>query len=243
MRPGKTLLQPPHFAVRPAPEFGRIKKNAVVAPFAPHLARGEFGGIVDHPADRAVGHVRQERVGLARLDRLLRSIDMRHRRALGRQGERADAGIAEQVQHLIAFTHPFAHPRPLRCHVGKESQVAERRVLREQQHFLPPYMPPATRHVAREVPLASAVLVRRADEIAVRRPAVRCRSPHRLGFGPYEAEAAVAFELAAMARIDEPVIRPRLGDEGGEVHRPESRAVARSAMYAVTAAKVPGSDA
>ena len=78
---GQILLEPPDLALRPAAELGRIEDDAVIAPAAPHLARGELGGVVDHPADRPVGHARQRGIGLARLDRFLRGVDMGQPRA------------------------------------------------------------------------------------------------------------------------------------------------------------------
>ena len=58
---GKAFLQPPHLALRPPAEFGRIEDDAVIAPGAPDLARGEFRGVVDQPADRLVRHAGQAR--------------------------------------------------------------------------------------------------------------------------------------------------------------------------------------
>ena len=55
------LLEPPDLAFGPAAELGRVEQDAVVAPPAPHLARGELARIVDDPADRPVGHARQSR--------------------------------------------------------------------------------------------------------------------------------------------------------------------------------------
>ena len=137
-------------------------------------------------------------------------------RALGRHRQRADAGIAEQVQRLAALAQPLAHPRPLRRHVGEEGEVAERRALGAEAHLLPAQLPALARHRPGELPAAAALLVRAGDELAVGVPFGRGRRPHRLRLGADEAVAAVALELAAIARIDQPVIGPGLGDERGE---------------------------
>ena len=162
---------------------------------------------------------------------------MRDRHPLRRQRERADPGIAEQVEHLGAFADAVAHPGPDRRHVRKEAQMPERRVLRGEAQIVPADMPAAARHIARQMPAAAAILVRCADEIAVRLPCGRRGGPHRLRLGPDEAEPAIAFQLAAMPRIDQPVIVPRLGDEGGEI----GHAAAFSVPPTVASASPPAS--
>ena len=91
-------------------------------------------------------------------------------RALGRHRQRADAGIAEQVERLAALAEPLAHPRPLRRHVGEESEVAERRRLGAEADLLPGQLPALARHRPGELPAAAAFLVRAGDELAVRVP-------------------------------------------------------------------------
>ena len=194
------LLQPPHLAVRAAAELRRIEHDAVVAPPAPHLARGELRRVVDHPADRPIGHVRQEGVGLARLDRLLRRIDMRHPRALGRQRQAADAGIAEQVEHLVALGRS-ARASTSHCGAmsGKKARwrngvFCARKRTSSQRTCQPPrgtsrerchLPPPSSSDAPMKSPSACPVGAR--------------RRPHRLRLGADEAEAAVALQLAAVA--------------------------------------------
>src|SRR3546814_14200366 len=63
---------------------------------------------------------------------------------------------------------------------------------------------------------AAAIFVRRRDEFAVGLVPVadgqRWR-PHRLGFGPDEPIAAITFEFASAAAVDQPIIPPRYADE------------------------------
>ena len=59
----EVILQPPHLALRPAPELGRIEDDPVIAPAPPHLARGELGGIIDDPAHRPPVHPRKRGIG------------------------------------------------------------------------------------------------------------------------------------------------------------------------------------
>ena len=120
------LLKPPHLALGPAPELGRVEQDAVVAPLAPHFARGELGRIVDDPAQRPPFHSRQQGIRPRALDRFLRRVDMDDLRARLAQQQAADAGVAEQVEHFGAVGL-LAHPVPLRRHVGEEAEVAERR--------------------------------------------------------------------------------------------------------------------
>ena len=120
------LLEPPHLALRPAAEFGRVEQDPVIAAAAPYFARGELGGVVDDPADRALGQARQRGIGLPALDRFLRRVDMDHPRARFAQQQSADAGVAEQVEH-VGVGRALAHPVPLRRHVGEEGEMAERR--------------------------------------------------------------------------------------------------------------------
>src|SRR3546814_5128819 len=62
-----------------------------------------------------------------------------------------------------------------------------------------------------------------SSDLSLGAPVVGSGHPHRLRLGPDEAESPVAFELAAVARIDEAVVGPGLADEGVEVHHPSAR--------------------
>ena len=62
----QALFQPPGLVFGAAPEFGRVKDDPVIAAFAPHFARGEFGRVINQPADRAILHPGQGRI-VARL--------------------------------------------------------------------------------------------------------------------------------------------------------------------------------
>ena len=135
-----------------------------------------------------------------------------------RHRQRADAGIAEQVERFGPRPKPLAHPGPLRRHVGEESEVAERRALGAEVHSLPAELPAVARHRPVEPPAAAAFLVGAGNELAVRVPGLQRRRPHRLRLGPDEAVAAVALELSAMARIHQAVIGPRLGDQRRKSH-------------------------
>ena len=53
---GEMLLEAPNLTFRSAPELGRVEDDAVIALLPPHFARGEFGGVVDDPADGAALH-------------------------------------------------------------------------------------------------------------------------------------------------------------------------------------------
>ena len=61
---------------------------------------------------------------------------------------------------------------------------------------------------ARELPAATAVLVGAGDEFAVRIPLREARRPQRLPLGADEAVRAVTLELAAIAAVEQRVIRP-----------------------------------
>src|SRR3546814_16282846 len=72
--------------------------------------------------------------------------------------------------------------------------------------------------LGRQVPAPAALVIRPADELAVRPPIRVGRSPQRLRFRPDEAKAAVPPQLAAMAAVDETIIGPWLADKGGKRH-------------------------
>ena len=94
------LLEPPHFAFGAAPELGGVEQDAVVAAGAADFTGGEFGGVVDDPADRAVGHSRQLGIAPPPVDRFFGSVDMDQPRPGVGQCQRADPGVAEQVEHV-----------------------------------------------------------------------------------------------------------------------------------------------
>src|SRR5690606_34663599 len=77
-------------------------------------------------------------------------------------------------------------------------------------------LPPFARHRAGELPPAPAFLVGAGDEFAVGFPAVERRRPHRLRLRPNEAIGAVALQLASVPAVDEAVIVPGFGHEGGK---------------------------
>ena len=144
-------------------------------------------------------------------------------RAFRRHRQRADAGIAEEVERFGAVAETLPHPGPLRRHVREESEVAERGALGAEPHLLPAELPALARHRPGELPAPAAFFVRAGDELPVRVPIGGGRRPQSLRLGPDEAVAAVALELAAMARIDEAVIGPGLGDQGQCRHPGEGR--------------------
>src|SRR3546814_8318428 len=72
-------------------------------------------------------------------------------------------------------------------------------------------------------PAPAAFVVGAGDELSLGAPVVGSGHPHRLRLGPDEAESPVAFELAAVARIDEAVVGPGPAAEGVEVHHPSAR--------------------
>ncbi len=217
----EVFLQTPDFAIGATAIFGRIEQYAVIAAVAPDFAGDEFGGILHDPADGPVRHARQVGIGASLGDGFFRGVDMNHARAAGRHGQRSDASIAKQVHHLrVGFVgSPFAHPVPYRRHVRKEAQMAEGGATGLERDFLPAKRPAFGRDGLVIEPAAPALLVRTGHEFAVRRPVFGRGRPHRLRFGANEAEAAIALQLAAMARIDQAIIGPGFADEGLKDHR------------------------
>src|SRR5690606_20355925 len=69
------------------------------------------------------------------------------------------------------------------------------------------------RHRTLIIPAPAAFLVRAGNELPIGAPVVGRGRPHRLRLRTDEAKTAIAFELAAMARIDQPIIGPRLANE------------------------------
>src|SRR6185312_1397401 len=203
-----------HLARRSAPELGRVEQYAIVAPAAPDLARGELACIVDDPADRAVIETGKRRILFPLLDGFLGGVDVHQPRAGFAERQRADAGVAEQVEHVgVGSTLP--HPVPLRGHVGEEAEVAEWG-QRGGEADISARELPLPRHRAVLDPAAAALLVRAGDEGRVRVPVAACRRPHRLRLRPDHLDVAVAFELLAATAIDEAPVAPGLGDERRE---------------------------
>ena len=182
------ILEPPQFAGRAAPELGRVEQDAVVAPLAAHFARGELGGVVDDPADRPLAHPRQHGVGAAALDRFLRGVDMDHPRAGVGQRQRADPGIAEQVEHVGVV----ADRARIKSHCGAMSGKKPRwrnGVRLAWKRTLPRASGQLGGTGAMLDPAPAALLVRSGDEGRVGRPIVERRRPHRLRFGADDGDA------------------------------------------------------
>src|SRR5947209_18138383 len=77
-------------------------------------------------------------------------------------------------------------------------------------------------------PAAPALFVRPGNEGRVRVPIVACRRPHRLRLRAHHREAAVAFQLLAVAAVDQPPVGAGPGNDRGEI------AHAASASFAPT---------
>ena len=130
--------------------------------------------------------------------------------------KRADAGVAEQVEH-VGVRGALAHPVPLRRHVGKEAEMAERRQrgVRSGRRRAP--APIACGTGAMLDPAPAAFLVGPGNEGRVGVPIVARRRPHRLRLGPDDRELAVALELLAVAAVDQAPVGPRLGNDRREI--------------------------
>ena len=147
--------------------------------------------------------------------------------AVSRKRERAEAGIAEQVEAL-GLAHSIelqAHPVPHRSHVGEELQVAEWCRAGGEVHLVPVELPAFIRQVLRELPAPAAILVRAGDELACCGPVREARLPHRLRFGADEGMGAERLPLAPRPAVEQAVGVPagafhhqRLLDEAG--HQP-----------------------
>src|SRR3546814_9002722 len=75
---------------------------------------------------------------------------MHHLGVLGRHGERADTGIAEEI-HDLRLLHPTnlpAHPAPHSVHVWEEAQMPKRRAIRRECHIVPGERPRSEEHTS-----------------------------------------------------------------------------------------------
>src|SRR3546814_17224718 len=111
--------------------------------------------------------------------------------------------------------------------------MPERRATRGEARLAPAERPALGGNGLLEIPAAATILVRRRDELAVsllpRARGQRGR-PHRLRLGPDEAIAAIAFELAPAAAVDQPIILPALADQCPDGPRSEERRVGQECV-------------
>src|SRR3546814_1907642 len=91
--------------------------------------------------------------------------------------------------------------------------MAERRGVCGEGHLVPVERPAVMRDGLVIDPAPAAFVVGAGDELSLGAPVVGSGHPHRLRLGPDEAESPVAFELAAVARIDEAVVGPGRSEE------------------------------
>ena len=212
-------FQLPNFAIGAAAIFGRIKDQAVIFCPAPHLAAKEFQRIIDDPAHRRIAQARQRGILAGGRHAFLAGINVRHLRTGPRCNQAADAGIAKHVQHPIAGLDAAGQPIELGAHVGKEAEVTEGCVVGPETDLSSRRWAlhgPAFGHIGRKLPAATAVFIAAADELAIGLPVGAGGRPHCLRFRADEAEAAIAFQLAAVAGVHQPEISPRFGNEGGK---------------------------
>ena len=210
------LLQPPHLALRPAAELGRVEQDAVVAAPAPDFARGEFGGIVDDPADRPLGQARQRGIGASALDRLLRRVDMDQPGAGFAEQQRADAGVAEQVEHLgVRRRAPASSPIAAPCRGRRRDGGTASGWRGSGPRRAPAASSCGTSRCWTQRPPPSSsepgTKVASGDQSSQR------RRPHRLRFGPDDGDRAIALPLPAVAAVDQAPVVPGLGDDRLEI--------------------------
>src|SRR3546814_10067561 len=95
---------------------------------------------------------------------------MHHLGVLGRHGERADTGIAEEI-HDLRLLHPTnlpAHPAPHSVHVWEEAQMPKRRAIRRECHIVPGERPAIAWDRLVEEPTSTAFFIRPGNKLAIR---------------------------------------------------------------------------
>ena len=103
-------------------EGRRVQDDSVVAPSAPPLAFDERLGVIDDPADRAIGEAGQLGVPTRPADRRPRRVDVGDARASPSEGKGRRAGRRKEIQHL---GFGAAGERP-------EQPIPEHQMLRKQ---------------------------------------------------------------------------------------------------------------
>ena len=155
--------------------------------------------------------------------------------AVGRERQGTDAGIAEQVESLgLGAAFQFAcHPVPHRGHVGKEAEVPEGGALGGEAHIPARQLPALARDGLLVDPAPAAVLVGAGNEFAVGLPVGQTGRPQRLALRPDEAPGAIAFQLATVAGIDQPIVLPAAAGQDRRVDA-KLRHQARGTAWAAT---------
>ena len=131
-------------------------------------------------------------------------------------GEAGDARVAKQVQdaRLAQGPDPPVEPLPVGGLLGEEGEVAEGREPAGEAHVAPGQGEGVDR-IAGKTPAAALVLVGRIEHgVGGVKGGRIARGPEALGFRPDHGEAAIAFQLAAVAAVQKGVIGPGAGDQG-----------------------------
>ncbi len=128
-----------------------------------------------------------------------------------------DAGIAKQVQHARIITpgDGFLLPGPVGGLLGEEGEMTEVGEAAVEFGLLPAQLPLFGR-LAREAPVAFIILTLRIENGVGLIPQLRVfRRPPALRFRTNNEVISIALQLPAVAGIDEGVISPRFGAQGG----------------------------
>ncbi len=137
---------------------------------------------------------------------------MSDRRARIGADEAGDAGVAEQVQHpraVCAGLQTLLQPRPVGGLFRKDRQMAKGGEAAVKPDPVPAHRPGVSRLGAKP-PVAGLVLIGGIEHRIGRGPGVgvQARRPKALGFGANQPIGAAAFQLLAVAAVDQAIVRP-----------------------------------
>ena len=203
-------------AFRPAAKARRVEDEQVVAVPAAQFAFEEFRHVVHDPADGLVLERIQRGVLARPLDHALRGIHVADLRARARGGERASAGVREEIQHARRASVPRAEcgailrdALPLLALLGENPEVPE--VRRAELECDAVHLDdPRGRQLLAALPFVAA-FARESRRRRAPRGGPRLL-PDRLGAGPREHDVAEAFEFLKRAAVEQLVIGMGLCD-------------------------------
>ena len=198
----EVALQPPGPPAG-AVTVGRwVEDDAVVPPFATDLAGDERPCVVDQPADRSIGEAVERRVAAGPGHRRSGGIDVHDLGAGACQGQRAQAGVGEEIQDRwpVVFRDPLEKPRQRRGLLREEPDLAgiggpelHREIVDADR--------PAVASLVEAVTAPASLAIE--PEIGVRPLAWRPTREPGAGRGPVDEVIAEALETPAVARVDQ----------------------------------------
>ncbi len=199
-----------------APVAGRVEDHEIIPAVAAVLAFEEFAHVIDDPADGRAGEVVERGVVPRPIDHALGGIDVADLGAGVGGGERAAAGIGEEIHHPRGAVLPAREGRdaladgaPLVALLGENPEMPEIRGAEPEDEAIDADRPPLRQALA-AAPAGLLPITEKAGVGLAPAGVRQLRPPHRLRAGTRQRDQAETLQLLPAPAVEQFVVRGRV---------------------------------